>query len=272
MQEQKSSTDGRETGGSGPRALRRVMQIADLLAHEPKGLSLAEIAAQLDAPKSSLLSILRALVEMRFAERVDDRYLVGPGLFRLAGAITAQWRIAPIARPVMQKLHDATGETVLLAEFDPYSAEIVYIDQIESVNPVRFTAGIGVRRPMYCSGSGRMILAFQDEEWLQNYLDTTEFKRLTEETVTDRDEIERRIRRARIEGMSTSSGEVTDGGAAFSAPVFQRDGSVSYALQIATVAMRLRQKSELYRHAVVSAANELSRLAGYEGPLPNEED
>lgn len=272
MQDRKSSSDAREAGASGPRALRRVMQIADLLAHEPGGLSLAEIAAHLGAPKSSLLSILKALVEMRFADRVGDRYRVGPGLFRLAGAITAQWRMAPIARPVMQKLHDATGETVLLAEFDPFAAEIVYVDQIESVNPVRFTAGIGIRRPMYCSGSGRMILAFQDEDWLRNYLDTTEFKRLTEETVTDRDEIERRIRRARTEGVSTSAGEVTDGGAAYAAPVFQRDGSVRYALQIATVATRLRQKSELYRHAVVSAANELSRLAGYDGPLPNGED
>lgn len=265
MQDLLPTGDKFEQGGSGPRALRRVLQIAELLARRPEGATLAEIAVTLQAPKSSLLTILRALVEMQFAIRQGDQYIVGPALFNLAGTLSAQLRIAPNARPVMQRLHEKTGETVLLAELDRKAREIVYVDQIESINPVRYTANIGVRRPLYCSGAGRIILAYQTDEWRDDYLDTTSFDRLTQETVTDRDEILRRVLRARQEGIATSSGEVTDGGASYAAPVMQRDGSVHFALLVATVAIRLREKGDFYREAVIEAAAELSRLAGYTG-------
>lgn len=254
-----------DEGGSGPRALRRVLQIADCLARAPDGMSLAQLAATLGAPKSSLLVLLKALTEMEFALRVGDRYFIGPALFNLAGAITAQWSITPLARPIMQRLQQETGETIVLAEFDRARADVVYIDLIESTNAVRFSPKIGDRRPLYCTGAGRIILAFQDEAWRRQYLDTTEFPRITEATVTDRREIERRVERARQEGVATTSAEATDGGAGYAAPIIQRDGTVRYALLVATLAFRVREKGELYRSAVVAAAAEISRLAGYDG-------
>jgi DNA-binding IclR family transcriptional regulator len=249
-------------------AIHRTFEIVDQLARSPEGLSLAELSARLGAPKSSLLSLLRALTEMAFASREGDRYRIGPGLFNLASAITSQWGISPVARPIMQRLHQETGETIVLAALDRFGEAVQYIEQIESVNPVRFTVKLGDTRPLYCSGAGRVLLAFQEPEWRERYLASGHFPRITEATVTDPDEIRRRIERTRAEGVGTSSGEVTDGGASYAAPVFQRDGTVHYALLVATVAWRLREKGELLRAAVMRAAADLSRAVGYEGPFP----
>lgn len=263
-----TSSEKHLRGDAGPRALKRSLQIADYLARHRDGASLATIAQSIGAPKSSALSLLRSMVELEVVRREGDRYAIGPALINLADLVNAQGRIAPLARPIMQKLQTLTGETVILASLDVAAREVRYVDQIESTNPVRYTVNIGDTRPLYCSGAGRALLAFQEKEWRENYLATGTFSRITENTVTSVDEIRRRLERARIEGVATSSGEVTDGGAAFAAPIFQRDGSVREALLIATVAWRLRDKAEFLREAVMRAAAGLSRALGYEGPIP----
>lgn len=48
------------TGGH--RAANRLVDILELLARRREGLALREVSAQLEAPKSSLLPLLRALV------------------------------------------------------------------------------------------------------------------------------------------------------------------------------------------------------------------
>ncbi|MCP1336288.1 IclR family transcriptional regulator [Futiania mangrovi] len=250
---------------AGPRALRRAFEIADLLARAPSGLSLAEISERIGAPKSSVLALLRALVGLNLATRADDRYEIGPALFNLAGAITAKWRIAPIARPFMQRLHALTGETVILAELNSFAREVQYIDQIESTNPVRYTVQIGDTRPLYCSAAGRLLLAFQTADWIEEYLASTPMTRITEQTITNTEEVRRKLVRVRQEGFSLSSEEFTDGGAGFAAPIIHRDGSVHYALVLATVAMRVRQKGEFFRSAVMDAAADLSRAMGHDG-------
>lgn len=262
-------------GGSGPRAavpegprsLKRVMQIIEHLATAVNGATLSELAEALAAPKSSLLVLLRSLAGLGFAIREDDRYLLGPAMYGLAAAVLARRRLPSLARPFMRKLWDATGETVILAVLKEDAPLASYIDQIESANQVRFIARIGEARPLYCSAAGRVLLAFQGEEWQERYLRTTEMKAYTPNTVTDIDEIRRRTDRVRREGYAQSIAEITDGGAAVAAPVFDGDGKIAAALVVASLAERIRQNSRAYRSAAIEAAREMSRALGFDpGP------
>lgn len=256
----------------GPRAIQRVVSIANLLARTESGATLAEIAAQIGAPKSSVHALMRALVNLEMAVRKGERYVLGPALFSLALAVQARYTMTTMARPFMQRLHEGSGETAILAALDRSTSSLVYVDQIESANPVRYTATIGNPRPLYCSGAGRVLLAFQDAPWREEYYARGGFVPITTSTVTDVDEIRRKVDRARVDGFATSVEEMTDGAASCAAPIFQRDGSVSHSLMIATVAFRLRQRGELFRSMVTSVANEFSRALGYDGVLPGSSD
>ena len=54
----------RTSGDAGHRAANRVVDILELLAASPDGLALRDVSAELEAPKSSLLPLLRALTEI----------------------------------------------------------------------------------------------------------------------------------------------------------------------------------------------------------------
>ncbi|BBK38765.1 IclR family transcriptional regulator [Allostella sp. ATCC 35155] len=258
----------REAGeASGPRSLTRVMQIVAHLAAAENGATLSELARELQAPKSSLLVLLRALAAQGFASREGDRHFLGPAMYGLAAAVMARRRLPTLARPFMRSLWEATGETVILAVLKEDAPLASYIDQIESTNQVRFIARIGEERPLYCSAAGRALLAFQGEEWRERYLRTTDFRAYTPSTATDPAEIRRRLDRVRREGWSQSIAEITDGGAAVAAPVFDGEGRVVAALAVASLGERIRQNSRLYRTAAIEAARGLSQVLGHRPPV-----
>lgn len=252
---------------AGPRSLTRVMQIVAHLAAAENGATLSELAQALKAPKSSLLVLLRALAAQGFTTREEDRHFLGPAMFGLAAAVMARRRLPTLARPFMRRLWEATGETVILAVMKADQPLVSYIDQIESTNQVRFIARIGEERPLYCSAAGRALLAFQGEDWREAYLRTTEFRTYTPNTPTDPAEIRRRLDRVRREGWSQSIAEITDGGAAVAAPVFDGEGRVVAALAVASLGERIRQNSRRYRAAAIQAAAGLSQALGHRPPV-----
>ena len=68
---------------TGHRAANRVVDILELLAASRDGLALREVSAQLEAPKSSLLPLLRALTARGYLEQTRRRRVpAGPGRAR----------------------------------------------------------------------------------------------------------------------------------------------------------------------------------------------
>jgi len=239
-----------------------MMQIVAHLAEQESGASLAELSLVLEAPKSSVRLLLAGLADKGFLVRKGNQYLLGPAMFELASAVLKRRSFPDLARQIMRKLWEETGETVILAVLKPEAEVAVYVDQLESTNPVRFAARIGDTRPLYCTAAGRVLLAFQPEEWRENYLRTGQFKRLTEHTIVSRAEVRRRVDRARREYFSMSIEEATDGGAGLAAPVFDQSGQIVAALVIAPVAARALLRPDYYKEWVMRAAEEMSRSLG----------
>jgi DNA-binding IclR family transcriptional regulator len=64
-----------------------VVDILEVLARSPEGLGLRDVSAQLEAPKSSLLPLLRALTARGYlAHGRAGEYRLGPGALDLAAA------------------------------------------------------------------------------------------------------------------------------------------------------------------------------------------
>jgi IclR family transcriptional regulator, acetate operon repressor len=246
----------------GPRSLARVMQIVAHVADRENGASLAELSVTLEAPKSSVRLLLAGLADKGFLVRKGDQYLLGPAMFELASAVLKRRSFPELARQVMRKLWEETGETVILAVLKPEAEVAVYVDQLESANPVRFSARIGDTRPLYCTAAGRVLLAFQPKEWRESYLRKAKFTRLTEHTIVNRAEVKRRVEQARREFFSMSVEEATDGGAGLAAPVFDQTGHIVAALVIGPVAARARLRSTFYKECVMRAAGDMSRSLG----------
>lgn len=245
---------------SGPRAMSRVLRLLDCLAKAPEGLSLADLSAELSTPKSTLLNSLRPLTAEGFLVAEGNLYRLGPRAFRLAADIGSAWSLPRILRGYLRQVWEATHESVALAVLDVEMRRFVYIDAIESPQPVRYATRIGMSGALYATAAGRVLLAHQSPEYQEAYFKTAKLVPITPRTNTDQRVLRRQLEEVRKSGYWLSIGESVPGSAAISAPVFGPDDQVLAALSLGAPSDRMEANRDRYQAAVVRAAARASGL------------
>jgi IclR family acetate operon transcriptional repressor len=248
----KSASGGREA--SGPRSLTRVLGLFDALARSKDGLSLAELNVALKSPKSSLLNLLRPLVTDGYLNCENGRYRLGASIFRLAGNIMSVWNFSSAYHRYLQELAARSQESVYMGVLDAVGKSITYVDAIESPHSVRFSVPIGAVRPLYPTAAGRVLLAFADPAWLEEYLRTTKFEAHTPTTIATRTALRAELDQIRRTHISVSLGELFAESAAISAPVFGADGKIIGAMAIGAPVTRLEPRLAELRPIIAEIA------------------
>lgn len=244
------------------------MHILDYVSTAPDGQSLAALSAHMRSPKSSVLSLLRGLVGAGYLVHEDGVYRLGAESYRVASAIVAARRFPDFARPVLQRLAEETGETTILGVLAPDEDAVVYVDKIETRTALRFAATIGDRRPLYCTSTGRILLAFQPAAAIERYLARARLAKLTPLTITDKRSLRAVLARVREEGLASIIGEATEGSYGIAAPVRDGSGAVIASIVLAGPIARITAKMPGIAERVRKAGAELSRTMGHVEPAP----
>lgn len=250
------------TDSSSPRSLRRVLGLFDAIAKAADGLSLAELSLQLDSPKSSLLMLLRQMVELNYLLHENDRYRLGPAIFRLASSILSMRQFPKLIRPYIEELATRTQESVYLALLEPDAKVLTYVEGIESPQDVRYSVANGTTRPLYSTAAGRCLLAYQKQDWIDTYLKTEKLRQITASTMTKPAEILRELEKIRQTKISISVAEVALDAAGIAAPVLDSDGKIAAAILIAAPINRFEREQENFRKAIMEVSNRASGLLG----------
>lgn len=248
---------------SAPKATLRILGIFEAISQAPEGLTLARLSVLLQCPKSSLLNLLRPLVAQEYLFSANGVYTLGTQAFSLSSSILATRKQPSLIRKLASDLAAATGETVIIAVLDRAAALAAYVDVIESPQLIRYSVPAGVTRPLYCSAAGRLLLAFQPEDWREAYLEKADLKPLTARTVTRIPELRKIIAEIRRSSVSYSSNEAVEGAAGIAVPVRDAEGEVVAALLVAAPAMRAEQNRAFLRQEAELAATRASHALGY---------
>jgi IclR family acetate operon transcriptional repressor len=251
-----TTTTAKAAGGeySSPRSLMRVLGMLELLAEARDGMSLAEISQTLKAPKSSLLALLRPMVAEGYFTSIGGRYNLGPPSYRLATNILSGRRFTKLIRPYVEHLVEVTGETAILATIDKDSRRVVYIEVVESRQTIRYAVPPGTTRPLYASTAGRVLLAHQDQTWRESYLETEKFKAMTANTLIDKDGLRKDLDQIVSQGYAVGFGQMVQGAAAISTPLFDASGKVVAALMVGAPTDRLQANLVSYKDAIMDTA------------------
>src|SRR5690606_19310941 len=100
-------------------------------------------------------------------DRASGAYRGTIRLFELGARQMAGMDVRRLAAPYMRELADKTGETVHLSVLD--GLDVVYIDKIDSPQPVRAYSVVGGRAPAYAVATGKALLAYQPETYLDRF-------------------------------------------------------------------------------------------------------
>lgn len=237
------------------------------------GSTAAELAQQLNLPKTSLHRLLSTLEHGGYVIRRAGLYTPGPESFRLARLIGQAAPAADFpasARPVLEWLAQETGETVMLCILSDRKTESIYVDVIESEAPLRFSVRVGNRRPLFSVAAGKAMLAFLPPAAQATYLEQTDFLQFTADT-SHKSEMPELLRQVREQAVVFDRNGIVDGASGIASPVFDRDGGLFCAVSIAGPTDRVVAQRAQIEQLVLQAGERISRILGFSGDYPPKE-
>lgn len=179
------------------------LDVLELLARIRREATLTEIADLLRMSKSGVHGLLRTLVERGFVERAaDGNYLLALKTWEL-GCSVPRIDLSRIASPYMSALVREISEGAILGTMDGW--DVVYIQLVESPQPVRVHANLGDRIPAHCTSTGLALLAALSDEEVRERM-PAQLDPITSETITQEDRLLRELQRVRVRGYAVNRG------------------------------------------------------------------
>jgi IclR family KDG regulon transcriptional repressor len=245
--------------------LSKVLSIFELLDRAPNGLQLRQIAEQAKINKSTAYRFLAHLEKEGYLLRdVSGAYLVGPRLVRLGSGSTFQATLCKVGRPVLESIWKESGETVNLGILE--GKEILYIDVIESPHTFRLVSPVGMRRPLYCTGLGKVILAFLSAKQREELIATIQFERLTPQTFLRPADFRAELQRIQRRGYALDNEEAVPGARCVAAPIFDHTGFVVAGISLSGPTTRMSRTRITELGAIAKdAARTVSLQLGHTG-------
>jgi IclR family transcriptional regulator, acetate operon repressor len=220
----------------------RLLLALKTLGHHSEGVSLDELARELQAPKSSVHRALATLRRAGFAEQDERaRYRLGTEFVRVAFEYQERRDEVDLVRPVLLSLAGWFSETAHYAKLE--GAEVVYLAKIEPAGQaIKLTSRIGGRNPAHCTGIGKVLLAhaLDDADSVRAYVARHgPLTRRTPRTLTAPHELADDFARTRARGYAVDAEESETGVNCIAFPVFLDSPTrPTGAISVSAVAMR----------------------------------
>lgn len=143
-------------------ALDKGLDILELLAQQPQGLTRAEIVKEMDRSASEIYRMLERLVVRQYVTRsiAGDRYALSLKLFALANKHPPLNRLINQALPVMDEFARKAEQSCHLGVYD--RGNVLITAQINSPRGWSFSLHRGARVGLLDTASGHVLLAFSD--------------------------------------------------------------------------------------------------------------
>ena len=246
------------------RSLAKAVLLLEALADEREATP-RRLSELLHEPRTTVYRLLTGLqaLDMVEAGARAGTYRLGWRLLRLGSALIERLDERQAALPVMERIHERTGETVFLCVRRGNDA--VCIERLDGLRVQSLMLRLGGSLPLHLGAGPRTLLAWEPREEWEAYVGHGPLEAMTDKTPVSREALFRELEHAVEQGYAVSDEDVTPGIASLGAPIFDYKGRVRAAISIG--GMRQFMLDEIYDEAVellVTGAREVSTALGYE--------
>jgi DNA-binding IclR family transcriptional regulator len=234
----KQAVKARESHAIGGVAvLHKAFDLLDILQSSGSPQSLDQLTEASAFPRSTVHRILSDMVSRGYAHRDQaSHYSLGEKLLVLGAAVRRRFKLIDIVYPEMIKLRDQFGETVNLGQL--HRGSIMYLEIVESENPIRVTGSLGILDPIQVTAIGKAIMAWTP---VAKRPILTDWTPLTGSSIGSAEEFTAELERVRKTGYALDDGESMEGGRCVGVPLLFR-GSPIAGLSISGPRTRLNRE------------------------------
>lgn len=203
----------------------------------PRGVT--DLSRELHLTKTNVYRLLQTLLKTSYVRQVgtNGQYELTMKVWEIGSAYIGRLDVKRIAPPFLKQLAKLTQETVNLSVLD--QLEVVYIDKIDSPQPVRAHSQVGGRAPAYFSSTGKAMLAFHPTA---TRLLPKVVHRLSDGKAITREAIMEELAAAHKHGYAMNTGDMSLSVRGLGSPIFDADASVVAAVGVAGPAERMTDR------------------------------
>lgn len=237
-------------------SVERSFEIVDAV-QELDGARVTELANYLDLPPSTVHSHLKTLESCRYLVKEGDIYQIGLEFLVRGGYARIRKAAYKMAFDTVEELATETEERAQFIVEE--HGRGIYLHTATGSHAVQVNSRIGGVSYLHASAAGKAILAHSPESKRDEIIDKWGLRRFTDNTITDRRELEEELQTIRNRGFSFNEEESIEGLRAVGAPVLDASGQIVGSFSVSGPTNRMKGDwfdSEI-PDLLLGAANEL---------------
>lgn len=246
--------------------LEKGMEVIELIAQHPKGLTIQEMVNLMAHSKTSIYRIVCSFEEMGYLHKntQSNSFLITRKLFKIGLSSLGTTTIIEHSYDPMRRLRDKLRETVVLGTL--METKIVILEQVIGSHHFSFILKPGMGVCLHASAPGKVFMANIDDGERDEILSEIEFTRFTDNTILNTVDYLKELKNVKACGYGLDRGEELSGVRCIGAPIFNQAGKVAASVWISGPAERLSDEAIVeYSNEVVDCAKEISKKMGFMG-------
>lgn len=225
-----------EVQGEFVQSLERGLAVIRAFGFRRVSLTITDVAEATGLTRATARRFLLTLVRMGYVRNDGREYWLRPRVLELGYAYLSGIELTEAARPFLDQLVHEVGESTSIAVRD--DDDIVYVAHAAPHRVMTINVPIGGRDPLYCTALGRVLLASEPADEIDQYLKTADLLAYTRATVTDPAGLRQALERVQADGYCLIEDELEDGLVALAVPVQDADGAVIAAMNLCAYSLR----------------------------------
>jgi IclR family acetate operon transcriptional repressor len=179
------------------------------LVHDRDGATLPEIADHFSKPKSTIHDHLTTLTSLGYLGRDGRTFHISVRFLNLGGRARSQLPLFKVAESEVQKLASETGEHAnLMVEENGLG---IFLYKVKGSQSVTLDTYEGMEVHLHTTAMGKAILAELPAERRREIIETRGLPEVTENTITDLDELDDELETIRERGYAVDNEERVEG-------------------------------------------------------------
>jgi IclR family KDG regulon transcriptional repressor len=205
-------------------------------------LGVTVLSKRLGLHKNNVFRLLATLEHRGYIEqnKLTENYRLGPKVLQIGAIFYEQRECRRHARPIIEGLMAASGETALVAVLR--GNKVIYMDSVESTRTVRAVARIGAMLPAHCTAAGKVQLAVLPKAEIERLYPEVNLNPLTDKSIRTRDALLHELKKITEKGYALEREEADPDVRGVAVPVMDFSRNVIGAVAIVAPSHRLTEE------------------------------
>ncbi len=237
----------------------RALNLLEMLASAPAGMSLSTISRRLEIPKSSAYYLVTTLAKRNFVRRSagQHNYQLGTNTIPLAAEVCAESDLKELCSPYIQTLSRKLGIVAQVGVRE--GAEVRIIDRAE-IHSVRLGSWVGRHLDLHCTAIGKALISYLTDPEVENLITSRGLPRHNRNTLCSVELLRTQFAETRRQGFATDDEEFELGIRCVASPIFNHLGGVVAGICVfAPIGRLTRTEMQNVGAELVKTAQEISR-------------